>query len=64
MDNKLYFYSNNIINFLFRINDFYEVSAKLKYISPDTIHMSYLRVYNTDNILIQRMFKIKNILND
>lgn len=64
MSNKLYFYSNKTTSFLFKMDDFYEISAKLKNITPETICMSNLRIYNSDSILIQRMFKIKTILDD
>jgi hypothetical protein len=64
MNNKLYFYSNTTSPFIFKTGEFYEVSARLKYITPETIYLNDLRMYNTDSLLIQRMFKIKTILDD
>lgn len=64
MENKLYFYSTKYSSLNFKIRTYYEVSAKLKYISPDTIYMSDIRVYATESNIIERLFKIKTILDD
>jgi hypothetical protein len=64
MDSNLYFYSTKYSSFNFKNDAYYEVSGKLKHISPETIHITDIRVYSTETSLIERLFKIRTILDD
>jgi hypothetical protein len=62
LDNYNYIIYNSI--YIFVDNNFYYMSAFICMLSNDTLLIRNIRILNVDNSKIERMFKIKNILDE